>query len=211
MRHPALIPLLLPALAVGAWTPSRAAAQSETLQLLGRSSQLSVRARPDLYALPDRPDRCGVLLVLTNETSAAIGIDLRDYWAAAYPSQWVFTPDPRREIMDEPSRALVPLSAGDSQAMRRDYRAGRLTTLRPGAGLAVFSLFNGPCPDPVAPPGRRYLILPIVGVVRSTDGRTVAEVRFTDRPAGERDVVVPLPAVPRRLPRGVRLLLPPGA
>jgi len=190
--------------------PSHPATSGDSLQLVGRSAHLSLRAARELYTLPAHPDRCGVLLTLINETQRAIGVDLRTYWTAIYPSQWTLTRGPQRDLVDETVLPLAILTLADTQALHRAFRAGELTPLAPLAAVRVFTLFNGRCPEVSSIADQHYLILPLVGALRSTDGRRVAELRLTEAPAPSRDIVLPLPFVSRVLPSGILRLLPPS-
>jgi hypothetical protein len=147
---------------------------------------------------------------LTNETQRAIGVDLRTYWTAIYPSQWTLARGPQRDLVDETVLPLAILTLADTQALHRAFRAGELTLLAPRAAVRVFTLFNDRCPEVSSIADQHYLILPLVGSLRSTDGRRVAELRLTEAPALSRDIVLPLPVVSRVLPSGILRLLPPG-
>ena len=201
------LPMLLP---MSLATPRELAAPADSTQTLGRSAHVSVRAHQRVYTVAAHPDRCGVLLALANLTARRIGVDLRSYWEAIYPSQWVLTRGRQRDLIEETVRPLSTLTAADSQALNRAFQAGQLTLLAPHGSMAVFTLFNGRCPPLRAAADVRYLILPMVGALRSTDGTTVAELRLTDEAPIVRDLVLRLPAVRRSLPAGVRRLLPGG-
>jgi hypothetical protein len=140
-----------------------------------------------------------------------LGIDLRSYWGAVYPSQWTFTTGPKRELIDETTIPLGTLAASDSQALVQAFQGGELTPLAVGATLQVFTRFNGRCPDVTPSPELQYLILPIVGALRSTDGHRVAELRVTEQAPDTRDVVIRLPLAPHLLPSDVTVLSPAGA
>jgi hypothetical protein len=201
------LPMLLP---MPLATPRGPAPPADSTQAVGRSAHVSVRAHQRVYTLAAHPDRCGVLLTLTNLTARRIGVDLRSYWEAIYPSQWVLSRGPQRDLIEETVRPLSTLTAADSQALNRAFQAGQLTMLAPHGSMAVFTLFNGRCPPLRTAPDVRYLILPMVGALRSADGMTVAELRLTEEAPRVRDLVLRLPAVRRSLPPGVRRLLPGG-
>lgn len=128
----------------------------------------------------------GVLLTLTNRTNRRIGVDLRSYWGAIYPSQWVLTRGPHRDLIDEEAPLLPVLTDADRRELNEAFHAGQLTVLSAHATRTVFSLFNGRSPESPSMEGRHYLIVPLVGLV------------------------LHLPLTPQKLPGGILLLFPPG-
>jgi hypothetical protein len=162
--------------------------------------------------LYERPDLSNffVHVRVTNLTSRAIGVDLRDYWHVIYPNQWGPVNTDHRQRIDEGRVEYPPLKKAAEDKLLADFRAGALTTIPAGKSVDYYREFNasGRANVEKQVEGFKYLIISLNGQQLLADGKQVEQVScdWEQIETADTDLVIAAPVPWKKIPDGGRVV-----
>ena len=146
---------------------------------------------------------------LTNLSQQTLGADLRNYWGIIYPNQWGVHQKDHREVIDEGHMIHEPLDNQRKQQLVLDYRAGKLTMVKPGQAVEYYREFNASGRPDVDKSTGNYFLLSLDGRVSVTDGSRVEalDCTWSQGPStGCGDLVMPFPVQWGGIPPDSRII-----